>query len=120
MIAALVCGCETPGLIRLQRDIASAFPGEGIRVSIANGSALTVAFIGSRQVDLTPAQTEDFCRKVAIFVRDHYSGYERLDRVLVTLVTRQQRGLVGVTTGQTPCGFATEDLSAPEPTSQSK
>lgn len=107
-------------MIALQRDIASAFSAQEARVTIANGRTLTVTFAGARQEGLPPKQLYDFCRTVAMFVRDNYTGYGHLTRVQVSFATRQVAGPLRVTKAETPCGFTTEDLGVKARNSESK
>lgn len=115
---ANLTACGAGDLVSLRRDLATAFAAPNVSVSVFDGTTMTVLFESAPQRELPPDQQGEFCRKVASFVRDHYRGYEQLERVHIGFVVRQAQGARQVTKRELACAFATADLGPPPTDSQ--
>lgn len=59
-------------------------------------------------------ERQALARDVAVFVRDHYPGYTRLESVSVGFATRRKAGILTVTQSEVPYTFTTTDLGQPQ------
>ncbi len=72
MIAALACG-EFGDMLALQRGLVHQFGMDAVSINVNNGNALTVTFTNSQAATLPDPDRAAFARRVAEFVRDHYT-----------------------------------------------
>lgn len=91
-LASLItaCGANGDNLLTVRDSLAQEFSAPD--VGIMSGGQLTVVFQNSKLSDLEPSAREAAARRVAEYVRDHYSGYARLPGVGVAFVTSQRAG----------------------------
>ncbi len=104
-------GCENlQDILNLQRALAGEFNSPAVNVNVSNGTDLTVTFQNSPIASLPDSVRKATCRRVAEFVRDHYSSYSKLQVIRVGFATRRSFGPVTTTNFTTPCAFVPRSL----------
>jgi len=115
ILLALTAACIDAGSLRdlmtLQAGIATEFKEPAVSINLMNKVALSVTLQNSPNAKLPPDERAVFARRVALFVRDHYPGYEGLTTVAVGFSTRRGAGPVNFTRTERPYVFKRADLA---------
>jgi len=102
-------------MMALQQKLAEEFKTENIGIKITNGKHLGVTFQNSQIAKLLKFEQESKARQVALFVRDHYDGYNNLLTISVVFIQQNQYGPVSVTRTQAAFSFKTSELGSKLP-----
>ena len=105
-------------MMSLQQGLAQEFHTPAINLNLNTSRTLTVVFANSPYADLQSGEQSAFARRVAEYVRDHYAGYARLQRITVGFATVRGGGGMQFSTSRLPYTFTPQDLGAPRPESK--
>jgi hypothetical protein len=116
LLDLVLSGCEGfKELLTLQQELARTFQTPELRVNLNQSSkTLTVALVNS-PLSADWVQEQATCRKVAEFVRDHYTRYTTLRVVQVSFASQVGAAGFSFTRSRTPCQFTHEELGEPAP-----
>jgi hypothetical protein len=93
--------------------LAREFQTSAISVNINNSVHLTVMFSNSPAADLPDVEQAAFARRVAEYVRDHYTSYRRLQTISIGFATVRGVGAVRFTRSRVPYRFTPQELGPP-------
>ncbi len=119
LIAVASCA-DLRDLSALQQDLAREFHHVAVNVNVNNGAYLTVVFQNSQFPSLPDSERAAFAHRVAVFVRDHYRGYARLQNVSVGFASRTGVGPVSYTKSEIPYRFAVGELGSASDTTRAQ
>jgi hypothetical protein len=103
---------EMSGLAALQSELVEEYGTQSIKVSVENHNHLTVTFMNSELDDLPKSTRSEKAREIALFIRDHYRGYDKLSEIDVVFARGGRRGPVTYTRSQAPFTFKRSDLDS--------
>ena len=87
-------------MARLRADLIKEFHDQDINVVVQNSTVLGVTFINSKLNDQSSMKRMERAQETAIFIKRHYAGIDRIERVWVSFVANEKRFLiVNYTTG---------------------
>ncbi len=109
----VAAGGELGELLSLREGTAQAFHTSGATVNIKGGQFLTVTLLHPPAWELSDSEQRDFARQVAQYVRDTYTGYERLESVSIRFAKVVGEGPMDFTISTRPYSFTRHELGAP-------
>jgi hypothetical protein len=107
---ALLCACGMGDLMRFSVGLTREFGPASVNV---NGEHLTITLQRAPPRAGSAVGEEAEARRVAEYVRDHYTPWEDLADVTVAFQSHQQYGPVGFTQGRGNFTFTHAELGAP-------
>lgn len=104
----------------LQQKLAQEFSTQDIGVNLSNGTHLSVSFHGSQFAELPESEQEVKAREIALFVRDHFEGFQKLSSIAVAFIQQNRYGPVSVTKTRGVFSFKPSELEAASPHAQTE
>jgi hypothetical protein len=111
--AAVLACADLTEILSLQQSLAHEFGTSAISVNLHGSAYLSVIFSNSPIAALTDSAQAAFARRVAEYVRDHYSHYERLQSIQVGFASERGGFGVRVTSTRVPYQFTPAELGPP-------
>jgi hypothetical protein len=99
----------------LQQRLAEEFNTENIGLKVTNNSHLALTFQNSPMANLPESEQALKAREVALYVRDHYDGYNSLSTISVLFIQHNRYGPLKVTKTQAAFSFQTSELGSKTP-----
>jgi hypothetical protein len=100
LLAASLSGCgkemfkSLGEMARLRTELIKEFHEEEITVVVRNSTMLGVTFTNSKLNDQSNLKRMERAQETALFVKGHYAGMDRIERVWVSFVAHETRYLI--------------------------
>ena len=100
LLVASLSGCgkellkSLGDLARLRAELIKEFHEQDLSVVVQNSNLLRVTFINSKLNDQSNLKRMERAQETAVFIKRHYAGIDRIERVWVSFVAQEKRFLI--------------------------
>ena len=112
LASSLACA-DFKEMLSLQQGLVQEFQTSAISINI-NSDNLTIVFSNSPNANLPEEERAAFARRVGEYVRDHYAGYDHLQRIQVGFASVKGTAGFRITNTQVPYQFSPGELGPPK------
>jgi hypothetical protein len=112
LLALGACMREEP---RLERELGKVYGEAFVGFATSDSTTMVVTFLGSPFAERADADRRVTARKIGGFVRDHYSRYKTLDKIVVEFVSKKEIAADTLKHVAARYAFSRAELGRPQP-----